>query len=91
VLKISVLEGESGRTTLELEGQLIGPWIGELERVCAPLVRRGTPLRLDLRAVSFVARDGVELLCNLRDQSVTIGDCSTFVREQLRAGGAHGT
>jgi hypothetical protein len=85
-----IVECESGRTTLELEGQLIGPWIGELERLCAPLVRRGAPLALDLRAVSFVAREGVELLCRLRKQSVTIEECSTFVFEQLRAGGAHG-
>ena len=82
-----MVEGENGSTTLELEGQLIGPWIGELERLCAPLVHRGTPLNLDLRAVSFVARDGVELLHHLRQHRVTIRDCSTFVLEQLRAGG----
>jgi len=91
VLRIAVVEGENGSTTLELEGQLIGPWIGELERLCAPIVRQGCPLSLDLRAVSFVARDGVELLYNLRQQRVTIRDCSTFVLEQLRAGGTHGT
>ena len=85
-----MIEGENGRTTLELEGQLIGPWIVELERLCTPFVRRGTPLNLDLRAVTFVGRDGIALLCNLREQRVTIRDCSTFVLEQLRAGGAHG-
>jgi hypothetical protein len=90
VLRISVVEGKYGQTTLELEGQLIGPWIVELERLCTPLVRRGTPLNLDLRGVSFVGRDGVQLLCNLREQRVTIGDCSTFVLEQLKAGGVHG-
>ena len=85
-----MVEGQVGRTTLELEGQLVGPWVGELDRVCTLLVRRGTPLELDLRAVSFVGRDGVALLSNLRKQCVTIGDCSTFVFEQLKAGGAHG-
>lgn len=84
-------EGANGGTTLELQGQLIGPWIGELEQLCAPLMRRGTRLNLDLNAVSFVAYDGVQLLCALRGQGVTIGDCSTFVLEQLRAGAAHGT
>ena len=84
-------EGENGGTTLELEGQLIGPWIGELERLCAPFLGRDTTLSLDLSAVSFVAHHGVELLCALRDQGVTIGDCSAFVREQLRAGAAHGS
>jgi hypothetical protein len=42
-------------------------------------------MTLDLAAVTFVSRDGIQLLLELRDRSVRLRHCSGFVREQFRA------
>ena len=75
---------------VHLEGQVIGPWVAELERVCEPLLARGAELRLDLSTVSFVDRDGVELLSRLRDGHARLLNCSRFVTEQLKVAGDGG-
>lgn len=89
VLRISVSRAPEG-TRLTLEGQLIGPWVGELERACSPLLTEGFPLVLDLAAVSFVGREGADFLWKLRDRRVTLRNCSRFVDEQLKAKASHG-
>ena len=85
MLKIVPGNAPSHETTLHLEGQVIGPWVEELGRVCAPILATGTRLSLDLSGVSFVSREGVRLLWRLRDERVTLLNCSRFVAEQLKA------
>ena len=75
----------NGRETLSLEGQLIWPWVGELERVCEAILASGRGLRLDLSRVSFLSREGVRLLCTLRGREVALLHCSAFVAEQLKS------
>lgn len=89
VLRISISSAPEG-TRLMLEGQLIGPWVAELEQACSPLLRQGFSLVLDLAAVSFVGREGVDLLCKLRDRRVSLRSCSRLVDEQLKARARHG-
>jgi len=85
MLKIVPGNAPSHETTLHLEGQVIGPWVEELGRVCAPILATGTRLSLDLSGVSFVSREGVRLLWRLRDEQVILLNCSRFVAEQLKA------
>ena len=73
-------------TTLHLEGQLIGPWVDELQRIADPILAAGAPLSLDLSSVSFVSREGVRLLWTLRGAQAVLLNCSRFVAEQLKAG-----
>jgi hypothetical protein len=84
MLKIATLEPSDGRAVLQLEGQIIGPWVDELARTCGEL--SGRPLALDLARVSFVERRGAELLRALGQRGVPLLHCSPFVTEQLRAG-----
>jgi hypothetical protein len=85
MLRISVrIDGDMG-TCVDLEGQIIGPWVGELGRICEPLLGGTRPLTLDLAAVSFVGRDGVDLLARLRHARVTLRNCSRLIDEQLKA------
>jgi len=90
MLRISVRTDGDGGTSLALEGQLIGPWVGELARVCEPLLGGPRPLTLDLAAVSFVGREGVNLLARLRHDHVTLRNCSRLVDEQLKARATNG-
>jgi hypothetical protein len=85
MLKIVADTGSGGRSMLRLEGQIVGPWVAELARACEPVLARREALALDLTAVSFVSREGVDLLSRLRDRRVELLSCSAFVAEQLRA------
>ena len=85
MLKMVVSEKPGDGTTVHLEGQVIGPWVEELSWVCEPILTSGARLSLDLSDVSFVSREGVRLLCKLRDQHVALRNGSGFVVEQLKA------
>ena len=78
------MDGDVG-ACVDLEGQIIGPWVGELARICEPLLGGTRPLTLDLAAVSFVGREGVALLARLRHDGVTLRNCSRLIDEQLKA------
>ena len=55
MLKIVRKENSTETPILDLEGQVIGPWVQELDRVCEPILARGAGLSLDLSSVSFVS------------------------------------
>jgi hypothetical protein len=83
---LRIVSGESARqdAVLYLEGQLIGPWVEELQRVCEPLLSEGRRLRLEFANGSVVSREGVELLSRLRVGHARLLNCSRFVAEQLK-------
>jgi anti-anti-sigma regulatory factor len=83
MLKIVAVDPADGAALLRLEGQIIGPWVDELERTCVALSNRA--LALDLTGVSFVERRGVQLLRSLDTRGVSLLHCTPFVAEQLRA------
>ena len=85
MLKIVLVENSNGPAILALDGQIIGPWVDELERVCEPMLASGRGLGLDLSNVSFLSREGVRLLSTLRDRQVSLLHCSGFVAEQLKS------
>jgi hypothetical protein len=84
MLKIAATGRGTDAGVLRLEGQVIGPWVTELERVCQPYLDRDAPLDLDLSTVTFVSREGLELLARLADRRVRLVNCTRFVAEQLR-------
>jgi len=69
------------RTTghVRLEGQLVGPWVEELHRVCD-----GHAVVLDVRDVTFADEAGVALLRALQARQVKLTGCSPFLAEQLK-------
>ncbi len=85
MLKIAFVETSNGTPTLSMEGRLIGPWVEELRRLCDSILAGGGKLILDLSEVSFVDRNGVELLQSLRQRHVVLVNYSNFVAELLRA------
>jgi anti-anti-sigma regulatory factor len=85
MLKISTVESGNHSVILRLEGRLLGPWVEALRGACEQTLDAGLPLTLDVDDVSFVDRDGVELLAGLRARRVRFIHCTPFLREQLRA------
>lgn len=88
MLKIS--ESKRGRrvVTLRLEGQIVGPWVEELARVCGLLVNNGGRIALDLAEVVFVDDSGVAVLTRLSAQGVRLLNATPFVAAQLNGGGS---
>jgi hypothetical protein len=84
VLRISRVEGPDEAVTLRLEGQVRGPWVEALHRLCEQLLATGSGLSLDLTEVSFIDLDGIALCRRLRDRRVALLHCTPFVAEQLK-------
>jgi ABC-type transporter Mla MlaB component len=63
MLKITIHEN-SGMTTIQLEGKLVGPWVDELNRVWSSLLgsTSARKLEIDLRDIAFVDANGKKLL-----------------------------
>lgn len=80
--------GTTRGEALRLEGQVAGPWVEELRRVCNELTgmsgAAARPLVLDLTNVSFVDANGVALFRELTTRLVSLTNCSVFVAEQLK-------
>lgn len=83
MLRISKMRPNGPTTTFRLEGQLVGPWVDELKRVCEPLIKHSCGFALDLTDVAFVDEGGVTALIDLYAQGAKLLNASPFVEAQL--------
>ena len=72
--------GEPGR--LLIEGRVDGDEVAELSRVISAALSRRDPVVLDMSGVTFVSREGMELLQRFRAH-VELEGCSSFVAALL--------
>jgi hypothetical protein len=84
MLKISQVERAGQELVLKLEGRVVGPWVGELQRVCEPPLNAGNGLTLDLMEVAFADAQGVAVLANLQRRGVKLTKATPFLKEQLK-------
>lgn len=89
MLKITEIADGSGRTTLRVEGRLVGPSVTELHRECERLLGDGHPLVLDLSELWFLDEPALTLLRSLEHRRVTLAKPPPFVAEVLK-GETHG-
>ncbi len=85
MLKISERKLAKQAVTLRIEGRIIGPWVGELQQICEPLVSNGRTLALDLADVSFADENGLTLLSSLKSRGAKLVNPTPFVQEQLKS------
>ena len=85
MLKISQTGTPNHSVTFKLEGRVVGPWVGELRRICEPLLAEDRALRLDLAEVSYLDAEGVAALKGLRSRGVKLKNCSPFVEQQIKS------
>ena len=85
MLKISSGTSASGLHTLRLEGRVVGPWVGELQRLCEQLVDERRSLILDVAEVIFADERGLALLASLRRRRVELMNLPPFLEAQLQA------
>ena len=79
MLKITVSGQDSSRRVIKLEGKLLSDWIDEVRRLFLDVDECLSP-GLDLSELTFVDREGAELL---QQQAVRIHSCPPFVAELL--------
>ena len=83
MLRISKIEFEKQVSRLRLDGRLSGPWVDELRRSCEADLEVGHELIVDCAGLTFADAEGIALLRWLREQNVTLENCSPFVKLQL--------
>jgi ABC-type transporter Mla MlaB component len=84
VLKISIISDSDQAIELQLEGNLVGPWVEELRRLSDEALSLQKNVSLDLERVWFVDSRGVTLLRDLANRQVSELNCSQFVSQQLK-------
>jgi ABC-type transporter Mla MlaB component len=84
VLKISIISDSNQAIQFQLEGNLVGPWVEELQRLSDEALSHEKAVSLDLEKVWFVDSYGVSVLRDLARRQVTQVNCSQFVSQQLK-------
>jgi anti-anti-sigma regulatory factor len=88
MLRISKRSDHEGQTVLRLDGEVVGVWVDELERICAeatsPDHSKAPRLILDLAGVSFLDAKAITLLRGLVTGHVSVTNYSVFIGEQLK-------
>ena len=87
VLKITRLSHKARALTIKLEGEILGPWLGDVRDACTKRGRRSRRLLLDLAAVTYADAAGVQLLRDLMHAGIEIAGCSSFVSDMLHLEG----
>lgn len=66
----------------------MGPWVEELRKawLTSANIAQGTPVNVDLAAVSFVDASGRDLLLRMRTKGVVLKGASSFLRHTLDDG-----
>jgi anti-anti-sigma regulatory factor len=89
MLKITKQTDSEG-AVLELEGKLAGPWVDELKACCERPVSADRPVKVVLKAVSFIDAAGKELLAELHRQGAKLvaeGCMTKAIVEEITRGG----
>ena len=92
MLKISTQTDDIAGTVFELEGKLAGAWVKELEAGWQGRASPDQPVKVVLKAVTFVDAGGRELLAEMHQQRAELvaQGCMTkaIVEEIVRGGGS---
>jgi len=77
---------ESSPPRLRLHGRLSGPWVEELGRIWDEMKMKPSPFVVDLTEVTFVAREGRQLLGEMvrRGADLHGGPLMQFTIERIR-------
>lgn len=84
MLRITTVEILENKTTIALEGRVVGSWAEELRRMCETVIRDVETLILDFSKVTFIDDAGLEVLKTLAQSRVHMVGCSLFLKELLR-------
>ena len=84
MLKITRVVASDEDGTLQLDGQVTGPWVTLLRQSAESVLAEGMRLTLDLQNISFIDCEGVGLIKSLIDRGVRQVNAPLFVGEQIK-------
>jgi anti-anti-sigma regulatory factor len=84
MVKISEVGSPNGSVIVRVEGEVTGHWSAEVDRYCQSILQSGRHLIVDVAEVTFLDREGVRVLRNLRAGNAELVNCSLFLAELLR-------
>lgn len=84
MLKITRVGSLNQEVTLQLDGQVTGPWVELLRQSAESVLTEGAQLTLDLQNTCFIDCEGVRLIKRLIDRGVRQMNAPLFVAEQIR-------
>ena len=84
MMRITRVPGTDGVARLHIEGRLAGDGVKELAASCDAYLALRHPLLLDVADVTFVDREGVDVLESAVRRGATLAGCSPFLNELLR-------
>src|SRR5438094_3550842 len=83
MMRITRVPG-TGVARLHVEGRLMGDGVGELAASCEAYLAARQPLLLDVADVTFVDREGLDLLEAVVGRGAVLTRCSPFLDDLLR-------
>ncbi len=83
MVRITILADDGHSVRLKVEGRLVRGWVSELNDVCASLLAQKNMVFLDFSDVSFIDRQGVEVLQRVLGDRVKVMGASRLVKSLL--------
>jgi hypothetical protein len=83
VLRISHRAQDPETNALEVEGRLVGEWVGMLEVELARSEGSGRVVVLDLSAIDYASREAVALIKAAIARGVRVAACAPLLSRQL--------
>ena len=78
---------EGSDTTLKLEGRIVSNWVPLLREECLRILKEQKRLWLDFSGVTFVDKQGVEMLRGIAGKEIKVTNCSPLIEALLQEGG----
>lgn len=71
------------QVVLRVSGQLVGSWVGVLERECVAALAAGESPELDFTELTYVSSAGARLLSQMRSKGLRIHGLTPLVSEMI--------
>jgi len=84
MLKITRVPSPDQQVTLQLDGDVTGPWVELLRHSAEFVLADGMRLTLDLQNIYFIDCEGVGLIKSLINRGVQQLNAPLFVAEQIK-------
>ena len=87
-LWIERVAGGRGQVALRVAGQLVGSWVGVLERECVAALAEGGRPQLELSELTYVSSAGLRLLAEMRDRGLCMLGLTPLLSDMIADCGA---
>ena len=84
MLKITRAVVSESEITLQLDGRVSGQWVGLLRETTESALKEGVTVCVDLKNISFIDCEGIELMRNLIERGVRHANAPLFLADEIK-------